>query len=92
MIKEYITLLEGHLVEAHRQATRVIKKQVGRVSVMPRRACISEDPPVLPPLSVTRVPDPIVTIADKDGSCSGRFWRLYPGAVCDGVGASAEGI
>jgi sorting nexin-1/2 len=28
-IKEYIMLLEGHLTEAHQQATRVIKKQVG---------------------------------------------------------------
>mmetsp|Transcript_6118 Transcript_6118/g.17083 ORF Transcript_6118/g.17083 Transcript_6118/m.17083 type:complete len:450 (-) Transcript_6118:213-1562(-) len=26
-VKEYITLLEGHLTEAHRQATRIIKKQ-----------------------------------------------------------------
>jgi hypothetical protein len=27
-VKEYVTLLEGHLLEAHRQSARLIKKQV----------------------------------------------------------------
>lgn len=27
-VKEYVTLLESHLTEAHRQATRLLKKQV----------------------------------------------------------------
>lgn len=51
-VKEYVTLLEGHLLEAHRQSARLIKKQVLDILCHKLRSCICTiifaSPPQIP--------------------------------------------